>query len=72
MQAFATGVRIEHPQSMVNLSQYGKESVEGLGAAAYKLTINLPLRQRRLPSACARAAMWSMPHQKRGGSQSTV
>ncbi len=28
-KAFATGVRIEHPQSMVNLSQYGKESVEG-------------------------------------------
>ena len=41
-KAFATGVRIEHPQSMVNLSQYGKESVEGLGAAAYKLTANLP------------------------------
>ena len=37
-KAFAIGVRIEHPQKMINLSQYGSESVKQLGAADYKLT----------------------------------
>lgn len=41
-KAFAVGVRIEHAQSMINCSQYGKEQVEGLGAASYKLTHTLP------------------------------
>ena len=34
---FAVGVRIEHKQSMINLSQYGVED-SILGAASYKLT----------------------------------
>lgn len=37
-KSFAVGVRIEHPQTMINLSQYGKEEVSQLGAASYKLT----------------------------------
>lgn len=37
-KAFAVGLRIEHPQSMINLSQYGKERSDVLGAASYKLT----------------------------------
>lgn len=36
-KAFAIGVRIEHPQAMIDESQYGKES-SGLPAASYKLT----------------------------------
>lgn len=35
---FAVGFRIQHPQSMINKSQYGKEQVKGLKAADYKLT----------------------------------
>lgn len=35
---FAVGLRIQHPQKMINLSQYGMENPEGLGAAPYKLT----------------------------------
>ena len=35
---FAIGVRIEHPQKMINISQYGIESDERLPAADYKLT----------------------------------
>ena len=35
---FAVGLRIEHKQSVINKSQYGKEQVEGLKAADYKLT----------------------------------
>ena len=38
---FSVGVRIEHPQSMINFSQYGMEpnDAEGrMGAAAYKLS----------------------------------
>lgn len=37
-KAFALGVRIEHPQSMINLAQYGREHAPSLGAADYKLT----------------------------------
>lgn len=35
---FAVGIRIEHPKELINMSQYGASSVDGLGAAAYKLT----------------------------------
>lgn len=37
-KSFAVGVRIEHPQKMINISQYGREEVHELGAASYKLT----------------------------------
>ena len=37
-KSFAVGVRIEHPQKMINLSMYGEEENEYLGAASYKLT----------------------------------
>ena len=36
-KSFAVGVRMEHPQSMINLALYGEEN-ERLGAAAYKVT----------------------------------
>jgi len=35
---FSMGLRIEHPQSLVNKAQYGDESGLGLGAADYKLS----------------------------------
>lgn len=37
-KAFAVGLRIQHPQKMINLSQYGREEAGTLGAANYKLT----------------------------------
>lgn len=37
-KAFAVGLRIQHPQSQINLSQYGMENPGSLGAASYKLT----------------------------------
>ena len=37
-KAFAVGLRIQHPQDMINLSQYGRTHFDGLGAADYKLT----------------------------------
>lgn len=37
-KSFAVGMRIEHPQSMINMSQYGTECPEHLPAADYKLT----------------------------------
>lgn len=37
-KSFAVGFRVEHPQSMINVSQYGAEAVKGLGAATYKVT----------------------------------
>lgn len=35
---FAVGLRIQHPQTLINLSQYGMEDPGILGAASYKLT----------------------------------
>lgn len=37
-KSFAVGVRIEHPQNMVNFALYGEEENEKLGAASYKVT----------------------------------
>lgn len=37
-KSFAVGVRIEHPQSMINDAQYGQGAPKSLPAAAYKLT----------------------------------
>ena len=34
---FAVGFRVQHPQKMINLSQYGFEEAGELGAASYKL-----------------------------------
>ncbi len=38
---FAVGFRVEHPQELINLSQYGKRKVDILGNAPYKLTASL-------------------------------
>lgn len=37
-KAFAVGLRVQHPQKMINLAQYGREDAEELGAAPYKVT----------------------------------
>ena len=37
-KAFAVGVRVEHPQNLINENQYGKNYPDSLPAAAYKLT----------------------------------
>ena len=37
-KSFAVGVRMEHPQTMINQAQYGKTEIPALGAASYKLT----------------------------------
>lgn len=37
-KAFAVGLRIQHPQAMINQSQYGLEESDVLGPADYKLT----------------------------------
>lgn len=41
-KSFAVGVRMEHPQHMINDNQYGAAHSESLPPAAYKLTANLP------------------------------
>lgn len=37
-KSFAVGLRIEHPQTMINMDLYGEEKNELLGAASYKVT----------------------------------
>ena len=39
---FAVGVRVEHPQSMIDLAQYGREHRPDLPTADYKLTRKMP------------------------------
>ena len=40
-KSFAVGLRVEHPQSVINETQYGEEAASKLPAASYKLTTNL-------------------------------
>ncbi|CAM2066329.1 FAD-dependent oxidoreductase [Sulfidibacter corallicola] len=55
-KSFAVGVRAEHPQELINLSQYGTASPpEDIGAAAYRLTHQVPdanLGRRGVYSFC--------------------
>lgn len=37
-KAFAVGVRVQHPQHMIDVSQYGEKEAEFLSPAPYKLT----------------------------------
>lgn len=40
-KAFAVGFRVEHPQEVINRTQYGEKYFDRLPAAAYKVTANL-------------------------------
>lgn len=40
-KAFAVGLRVEHPQRMINLQQYGELYADKLPTAPYKVTANL-------------------------------
>ena len=41
-KAFAVGLRVQHPQTLINESQYGMEECRELGPASYKLTWKAP------------------------------
>lgn len=52
-KAFAIGVRIEHPQEVINESQYGKfKDHKRLGAADYRLTYQSEKQRRGVYSFC--------------------
>jgi uncharacterized FAD-dependent dehydrogenase len=51
-KAFALGVRIEHPQKLINIAQYGVEQHPILGAADYQLTYQDFLTGRGAYSFC--------------------
>ncbi len=52
-KAFAIGVRIEHPQEMINISQYGEHhNHPRLGAADYKLVYQSEKLKRGVYSFC--------------------
>lgn len=40
-KSFAVGLRVEHPQSVINETQYGMKAASKLPASSYKLTANL-------------------------------
>ncbi len=39
---FAIGCRVEHPQELINLAQWGQKKLPGVKAAEYRLTLNHP------------------------------
>ena len=62
-KAFQLGVRVEHPQELVNRRKYGRpEYLELLGAADYSLVApGAPNRQRDLYTFCMCAGGWVIP-----------
>ena len=63
---FAVGVRIEHPQSMIDISQYGIEPAE-LGLGRRNTLLSTMIKKpgvRRTASVCARAVKWWPPRRK--------
>lgn len=48
---FAVGLRVEHPQELINFSQYGTTKSDELGSAVYKLTASAG-EQRGVYSFC--------------------
>ncbi len=60
---FSIGVRIEHPQSIIDRARFGDFAKHPiLGAADYKLVHHASTDAPSIPSACAQAARWSRPH----------
>lgn len=51
-KAFAVGVRMEHPQEMINKDQYGEHYPDFLPAAPYKLTANLKTEEVYIHFVC--------------------
>lgn len=51
-KAFAVGFRVEHPQCLINQSQYGVDEHPVLGAAPYKLTYRREDEKRGVYSFC--------------------
>ena len=57
-KAFAVGLRVEHPQTMVNESQYGMRDPGELGAAPYKVRPRPKAAEACIPSAYVPEGMW--------------
>ena len=57
-KSFAVGVRVEHPQTMINQDLYGEPENDRLGAASYKVTHTLETDVAFIPFACVLGAMW--------------
>ena len=56
------GLRVEHPQSLINKSQYGMEDPGGLGAASYRLAAKT-IRAQMGPGLIQYALLCAKPHQ---------
>ena len=63
-KSFAVGVRAEHPQELINHSQYGDAKTSS--GATYKLTANCRMEEVYIRSVCVREAMWLMRLRREG------
>jgi uncharacterized FAD-dependent dehydrogenase len=65
---FSIGVRIEHPQSLIDARRFGAHAGHPLlGAADYRLVHHAPMGGACIPSACARAGRWWRRRRSPGG-----
>ena len=63
---FSVGARIEHPQKMIDLAQYGRfAGAPSLGAADYKLAVHLPGGRGVYTFCMAPAARWWRQRQRK-------
>ena len=56
-KSFAVGVRVEHPQTMINQDLYGEPENDRLGASSYKVPIHWKTDVAFILSVCVRADM---------------
>ncbi len=56
-KSFAVGVRMEHPQSMINLALYGKRKTRNLELLLIKLPTHVKMAVVFIPFVCVRAVM---------------
>lgn len=68
---FAMGVRIEHPQAVIDRAQYGKPR-GALPPADYKLAVHLPDGGAAYTFCMCPAAMWSPRPRSQAASSRTA
>ena len=70
---FSIGVRIEHPQSIIDCARFGPNAGHPiLGAADYKLAHHATNGGRVYSFCMCRAARWSRPRPNRAASSPTA
>ena len=69
-KSFAVGVRVEHPQKLINYAQYQMKLPKNTSSGILQGDGTTFQNGRGvIPSVCVQAVMWSMLHRKKGDLQ---